>query len=104
MTWASAPGSPTMPAMIAGPMMTPAVGPWMPTGSAAVRRNRRLPRRSDRDLPALMGAWPGSLPAGEVAEGGFDRTVEGRVGVDHGPQLRDGDLAVDGDHQGAEHL
>ncbi len=26
-TWASAPGSPTMPAMIAGPMMTPAVGP-----------------------------------------------------------------------------
>ena len=26
-TWASAPGSPTMLAMIAGPMMTPAVGP-----------------------------------------------------------------------------
>src|SRR6266852_3803953 len=53
-TWARAPGSPTMPAMIAGPMMTPAVGPWIPTGSATVRRNRRLPRRSRLPGPAAV--------------------------------------------------
>src|SRR5260370_18085072 len=43
-----------MPAMIAGPMMTPAVGPWIPTGSATVRRNRRLPRRSRLPGPAAV--------------------------------------------------
>lgn len=44
-TCASAPGPPTTDAITAGPTMTPAVGPWMPTESATVRPNASEPRR-----------------------------------------------------------
>ena len=37
-----------MPASTAGPTITPAVGPWIPTESDTVRANRTLSRRSER--------------------------------------------------------
>lgn len=51
-TWESDPGSPTMLAIIAGPIITPAVGPWIPTDIARVLRYFKVPNERE-SLPDL---------------------------------------------------